>query len=132
MLFRWPRDKAPYGEPPQQAPLNTIGKVVREWTDKVGLNREPAIGRLHPVGLADPADLGRKPFLVFIVPEVLDHRVREHDVIVRFAIRKVSPISLHVCELRGWGLSKVWEVNVEARYRIPARHVQVTDDPRSP
>jgi hypothetical protein len=62
----------------------------------VGLDREPAVRSSEDPVLAHPVVLGRKLLLRVLVPDVLDHSVRDHEVERILPKRESAAVTAHV------------------------------------
>src|SRR5262249_1331956 len=79
-LLTRPRHQAPDRKVPQQTQLKCARQPVHERSEEVRLDWEPLIWRLDVVALAHALAFGGEPALIFVITEVLDHRVAIHNV----------------------------------------------------
>jgi hypothetical protein len=55
-------------------------QILKEWKEKMGLERKSLVGSLHEISPSHSQDLIRHSFLIGIAPDVLDYRIRKDDI----------------------------------------------------
>jgi len=92
------RRALPY--PPVDAVGDPVREPVHEGKPRVDLDREAAVRRRDEHAAPDPQRLGDEALLALSTADVLDHRVREHDVERTVLEGERARVALHIADFR--------------------------------